>query len=605
MKRIKIFILLFSIIFLIYPSKKVYALSGSFNELQEAINNCDAGNVLKLEKDYENLGTESQITINKNIVLDLNGHIINGHYINRIFNIESNGNLTIKDSNKTAVHKFDVDEWSLAILNEETGSISVNGGCITGGDVTSGSTNKTRQNGKGSAIYINAGTLTIESGNIIGNKISDKFQFGAGIAAENGATININGGMISYNRTTWEGYGAGIYLNNSNLIMNGGEISYNYGIYGGGINAYDASNVTINGGTISNNIAGHNGGGIALMVLDANVASGVTSKAIINGGVIENNTVVTTLIGVGGGISTNKGADLTINGGTIQKNNANRGAGVGAWNGGTIKIYGGKIIENISVEDTTPSDGSVGNHGGGVFFDTTFINGYSSVDAIVTIGGDAIIKDNNNNVTGKEENVYFADNQKITLASGANAPKSGMNVGITMNTVGTFTTNGSTNDTTYFFSDDTNYEPLYESSSLKLGPKEYTYTFISGDNQKLIQGKIKSYILEIDGDHTLFDSLEIGDLTLINNTDYTITRGSTIITFNTEGLNKLNTLDIDTYDVKVKYTNSKEVLGTLTIQKEIVNPKTADNINYYIIIGCLSVIGLIMSGLYSIKKKIN
>ena len=466
MKRIKLFLLLFSIIFLIYPIKNVFAESGSFSDLQLLINYCDTDELI-LEKDYENLGSEGQITINKDIVLDLNGHVINGHYVNRIFNIESNANVTIKDSNKEAVHKFDVDKWLLATLNEETGSVSINGGCITGGDVTSGTTNKTHLNGKGSGIYINSGSLTIESGNIIGNKISDKFQFGAGIAAENGSTININGGMVSYNRTTWEGYGAGIYLNNSNLIMNGGEISYNYGIYGGGINAYDNSSVTVNDGVISNNTAGHNGGGIALMVLDANVASGVTSKAIINGGVIENNTVVTPLIGVGGGISTCKGADLTINGGVIQKNTANRGGGVGAWNGGNIKIFGGMISENISSEDTTPSDGSSGNHGAGVFFDTYFISGYGSVDASLTVGKDAVITGNMNAVSKKEDNVYLASGQKLNIARGDEAPKEGMNVSINMEVNDNFVTNGTSSDAKYFSVDNSDYYVKYESDSLK------------------------------------------------------------------------------------------------------------------------------------------
>lgn len=467
MKKINKLLLIIFILFII-PIKFVLADDsvGTFSDLQQLINENTDGKLI-LEKDYTNNGSEPQITISKDIILDLNGHIINGRYVNRIFYVSNNAHLTIDDSNKTIIHKFDVDKWLLATLNETDGEVTVNGGCITAGDVSSESTNKTHQNGKGSAIYINSGSLTINSGNIIGNKISDKFQFGAGIAAENNSIITIKGGMVSYNRATWEGYGAGIYLNNSDLIIDGGTISYNYGIYGGGINAYDGSSIIMNSGNISNNIAGHNGAGIALMVYDQNIPLGYVSQATINGGVIENNTVVTPWVGVGGGISTDKSTELTINGGTIQKNKAARGAGVGAWTGGDIKIYGGVIKENISTEDTTPDDGSTGNYGAGVFFNTYFIGGYGSVDANLTIGGSAIITGNINDVTKKEDNLFLANDQTINIGANEYSPTNKMNVGITMANPGVFTVS-ETDYAENFYSDNVNYYVIKENNNLKL-----------------------------------------------------------------------------------------------------------------------------------------
>lgn len=585
----KIAIIIFFISLMFIPVKTLLAESGTFTELQLLINENPTGKLI-LEKDYTNNGSEPQITITKDIILDLNGHVINGRYVNRIFYVSNDAHLTIDDSNKTAIHKFKVDEWLLATLNEDEGAVTVYGGCITAGDVTSGSTNKTHLNGKGSGIYINSGSLTINSGNIIGNKISDKFQFGSGIAAENNSKITINGGMVSYNRATWEGYGGGIYLNNSDLIINGGTISYNYGIYGGGINAYDASSVTMNGGNISNNTGGHNGAGISLMVYENNIPLGYVSKAIINGGTIENNTVATPLVGVGGGISTDKSTDLTINGGTIQKNTAYRGGGIGAWTGGNIKIYGGVIKENISKEDTEPSDGTTGNYGAGVFFNTYFISGYGSVNANLTIGGNAIITENINDVTKKEDNVYLANGQKINIGTDKNAPTNKMNIGINMENVGVFTTNGTEAQTKYFYSDDPVYEPVYDNDSLKLDTKAYTYEIISGKVQTFTKGKIKKYTFEIDGNYLLFNKLEIGELTLEKDVDYKITRGSTIVTFTQDGIDKLNTLDIGTYEVKAKYTNTAEAVGSLIIEKEIINPKTLDNIYLYMILSLMCVI---------------
>lgn len=439
----------------------VFAETGTFMELQTLINDNVNGEII-LEKDYKNYGSESQITINKDLILDLNGHVINADFKSNIFYVTDGFTLTIEDSNKTAVHKFDVDQFSLATLNEVDGSLTIYGGCITGG-------NYLARNSVGAAIHLNNGTLILNSGNIVGNKIYGKYQFGAGIGAENNSKITINGGMVSYNSAAWECYGGGIYLNNSDLTINGGTISYNYGNYGGGINVYDNSNLVVNDGFISNNIAGHNGGGIALMVLDSKVSQGVVSKAIINGGIIENNTVLkTTWVGVGGGISTCKGAELTINGGIIKKNTAARGGGVGAWNGGTINIYGGTISENIASEDTTVPSGSIVSHGAGIYFNAFYTTGYGSIAANLVVGGSAVITGNVNDVTKKEDNLYFANGQKISLGTGDNAPTKDMNIKITMENPDTFAINLTDDVSKYFAPDDTYYEIGYSSNGLKL-----------------------------------------------------------------------------------------------------------------------------------------
>lgn len=63
----------------------------------------------------------------------------------------------------------------------------------------------------------------------------------------------------------------------------------------------------------------------------------------------------------------------------------------------------------------------------------------------------------------------------------------------------------------------------------------YNYIFLKGDNQDLEVGKIKEYVLKIDGDYLLFDNIKIGNLDLVNNEDYKVTEGSTVITFTKKG----------------------------------------------------------------------
>lgn len=104
--------------------------------------------------------------------------------------------------------------------------------------------------------------------------------------------------------------------------------------------------------------------------------------------------------------------------------------------------------------------------------------------------------------------------------------------------------------------------------------KVYSYKYITGENQTLTLNKISSYSFKIDGDHSLFSKLIIGNLNLVKNLDYTVEEGSTIITFTETGLAKLRTLAVGTYDVIVEYSNDKEVTGKLIIEDDTT---TEDN----------------------------
>lgn len=129
----------------------------------------------------------------------------------------------------------------------------------------------------------------------------------------------------------------------------------------------------------------------------------------------------------------------------------------------------------------------------------------------------------------------------------------------------------------------------------------YSYEILEGDNQKFVEGKVDKYILRINGDYSLFDSIEIGDLELLEETDFIVTEGSTIITFTESGIKKLNKLTPKSYTVSINYKNSKKAVGNLLIKKDVKdtpNPKTSDNIISTIIIGFISLIGLAISSLY-------
>lgn len=131
--------------------------------------------------------------------------------------------------------------------------------------------------------------------------------------------------------------------------------------------------------------------------------------------------------------------------------------------------------------------------------------------------------------------------------------------------------------------------------------ESYSYEVKIGQNQTLNINEIKNYSITVDGDYSLFESLTIGNTLLIKDEDYTITEGSTIITFTDNGLNKLKNMKTGNYQVLVKYTNSKQATTTVTLLES--NPETGDNILSYIAIGIISLMALITTITIFIKKK--
>ena len=163
----------------------------------------------------DNVEISSTITISNTRTLDLNGFGIKRTGSGRVFYIGGSGNLTINDSNPDAAHKYTLsDEYNgagLATLNEASGTITVNGGYITGGNTDE----------QGAAFYVD-GQLTINGGNIIGNH-SDAHG-GAIKAQESDASVTMNGGRICYNTVGWQGT---LTIGDATLRLYGGEISHN------------------------------------------------------------------------------------------------------------------------------------------------------------------------------------------------------------------------------------------------------------------------------------------------------------------------------------------------------------------------------------------
>ena len=75
----------------------VNAPGGTFSDLQSIISSASSGDTIEITGDYYNSGSESQITANKNLVINGNGHTIDGRGVSRILISKGNYNIEIND----------------------------------------------------------------------------------------------------------------------------------------------------------------------------------------------------------------------------------------------------------------------------------------------------------------------------------------------------------------------------------------------------------------------------------------------------------------------------------------------------------------------------
>ena len=132
--------------------------------------------------------------------LCLNGKVLkisDSAVVQKVLEVSAGATLNICDC-QTTEHKFSPNESGLWVLDEESGTKSVYGGVITGGNTTNGS-----------AIY-SSGTLRIYGGNIVGNYGSSR-----AVVYSFGAEFSMYGGSICGNTGDEGNVGVGLCLWNS------------------------------------------------------------------------------------------------------------------------------------------------------------------------------------------------------------------------------------------------------------------------------------------------------------------------------------------------------------------------------------------------------
>ena len=143
------------------------------------------------------------LTIDYEVTIDLNGHVLKMIGSGSVFKVENGGHLTLIDSNSTAEHRFTPNPDGLWVLDEQNGTKTVSGGVIYGGTGY-----KDGNHAYGGGVYIEAnGKLTMTGGNIIGCTATGNNAFGGGVFVSKNGTFTMTGGNITGCTAVAQGYG--------------------------------------------------------------------------------------------------------------------------------------------------------------------------------------------------------------------------------------------------------------------------------------------------------------------------------------------------------------------------------------------------------------
>ena len=310
-----------------------------------------------------NIEISTTLNVNRTVTLDLNDHVLKMTGTGRVIGVESGGNLTLTDSTPNATYKFGIDESTkLWILDETSGTNTVNGGIITGGN-TVGNTG-------GGVRIVSGGAFTMTGGNIVG------CTAGAGGGVDVRGTFTMTGGSIAGCVAT-NGSGGGVFVEDGGTFaMTGGSVAgctaVSRNMRGGGI--CNAGTTTLSGSAKIQNCHvqtdGYGGGvfsasGKNLTVNHVEITDckkGTTPDAMH----FKNGTVSG---GIFDGEVTNQGG--TISGGTFNSRVVNEGNIENGMFNGEVVNQSNCTIKDGTFKNTVDNFGTIG---GGTFTETSTVN---------------------------------------------------------------------------------------------------------------------------------------------------------------------------------------------------------------------------------------
>lgn len=361
---------------------EVAEISGTtvkYADLQEAINAAQAGDTVTL---LNNVDSTAQITIDKNITLDLNGKELCSTYTPKKGQIVISAEVTIRDSSNDKTGCIRTNYAGTAGITVElsgaSAKLTLESGTIYGMPATSSAS--------GSAVYLGANTTFLMKGGKI--KLEN--------AKRNSSAVNVFGKQTSF------------VLENGEIIVDGTEAD--------GVSA-NMGNITINGGKITATKAIYSHQSITISGGDVKGTVDLSNKASISGGTFSKYFKPTFL-------ATGYGVISTANGYEIESGYIAQTATDSAF---------GKAYKTLTEAINGAESGS-----------TVYLLSDASDFAGVTIKKDLTIDFGNYTVTGATGvNCFMVTNASVTFKAsgkgGVNGGSGGNNVAIWANTDSTVT----------------------------------------------------------------------------------------------------------------------------------------------------------------------
>lgn len=214
-KRIGSLLLILALCFTLLPTAalaegETIKEVNSVEELKNAIET-GSNSIVKLTADIE---ISTTLTVSREVTLDLNGNVLKMTVTGRVIEVKNGGNLTLTDSNPSTTHKFRVDDSTkLWILDKTSGTNTVNGGVITGGNANA------NNNDGGGVIIVSGGAFTMTGGNIVG------CTAGSGGGVDVSGTFTMTGGSIA-GCVAAHASGGGVYVEKGGtFVMSNGSIA--------------------------------------------------------------------------------------------------------------------------------------------------------------------------------------------------------------------------------------------------------------------------------------------------------------------------------------------------------------------------------------------
>ncbi|MGM9881767.1 MAG: MBG domain-containing protein, partial [Bacilli bacterium] len=269
---------------------------------------------------------------------------------------------------------------------------------------------------------------------------------------------------------------------------------------------------------------------------------------------------------------------------------------------GTITSSKTNVIEGSVVELTfTPN--------AGYMIDKVLVN---SVETNVTSNSINLTVDKNYNVEVSYKKIPFVVTVKeVTGATvtpnGAISVNYGDNKGFTISVNTGYrlikVLVDGTDKTADMVGDNLTLTNITSNMELEVVVEKIIYEVVEGANQKYTITKNTEAKFKIDANYDLFDGKVYIDNVLVDSENYTSESGSTIITFKQS---YIDTLSVGEHTLKVIFLDGGEATTKFTVASvipEIDNPKTGDNVIFYVVTGILSLFGLAGTGAFVIRRK--